>query len=531
MKQIQLLDCTLRDGGFVNDWDFGFGSIKSVFSRLDSSGIDIIEVGFIDERRPYDENRTIFPDVRSIAPIFRNIEKPRATVVGMIDYGTCSIDKVCPRSESCIDGIRVIFKKADQDKALELLSQIKAKGYLIFVNPVSITSYSDEELVTLIEKINRIEPAGVSLVDTYGLLHTSDLLHYFNLYNDRLTPGIMLGYHAHNNFQMAYANSLTLINREISRPLIIDGSLFGMGKSAGNACIELLAMYMNENKGGSYDLNQLQEAIDTDIMREFQKKQWGYNFEYFISALHDCHPSYVHHLVNKGALSVKSVNEILAKIPVAKRLSFDKNLIESLYNDYQTNVIEDASVLQELRAAFSGKEILLVGPGKTIEDHSGMINDFILEKKPVVISVNFLNERYPIDYVFMGNAKRYSQFFDKIYGDVSQAKLICTSNITQAGEKVDYTVNYNSLLASLDCIRDNPLVLLLHLLAKLGINGVYLAGFDGYTEGSEKNYYGAYAPYLYCQQNLLLRNEAIKSEIAKMSESMSIQSITPTRYL
>jgi len=531
MKKLQLLDCTLRDGGYVNDWNFGFGSIKSIFSRLDSAGIDIIEVGFIDQRRSYDENRSIYPDVKSISPIFKHLKKPQAMVVAMIDYGTCTIDRICPGEEASIDGIRVIFKKKDQDGALELLSQIKEKGYKIFVNPVSITSYNEDELNVLIDKINKVKPQAVTVVDTYGLMHSDELLNYFELYNKGLNHEIILAYHAHNNFQMAYANSITLMNRDIDRPIIIDGTLFGMGKSAGNACLELIAMYMNEFKGRNFNIYQIQEAIDSDIQREYLKQYWGYNTEYYIAALNDCHPNYVQVLRKKGSLSIRSINEILQQIPKEKKLSFDQVLIENMYSNYQINVIDDTQDREKLGLEFASKKILLLGPGKTVIDYCEKIDQFIIDEKPIVISINFLNERFAIDYVFMANSKRYSQFFDKIYGDISSAKVICTSNITKAGNEVDFTVNYSCLLADEECIRDNPLILFLHLLGRLGIGEIYLAGFDGYVPGTEKNYYSAYVPYLYCQEDLLLRNEAISKELVKMSKIMKIQSITPTRYL
>jgi len=531
MKKLQLLDCTLRDGGYVNDWDFGFGSIKSIFSRLDSAGVDIIEVGFIDERRAYDENRSIYPNVKAISPVFAHLRKPQAMVVAMIDYGTCSIDRICPQSESSLDGIRVIFKKKDQDKAVHYISEVMGKGYKVFANPVSITSYNDDELEGLIDKINSIKPFAVTVVDTYGLMHSDELFHYFDLYDENLSPDIMLAYHGHNNFQMAYVNLIVFINHQINRPLIIDGTLFGMGKSAGNACLELLAMYMNEKKGRNFDICQIQEAIDSDIEREYAKHPWGYNIEYYIAALNDCHPTYVQFLRKKGSLSIKSINEILRQIPRENKLSFDEKLIENLYCEYQTNTINDSLDRAQLRGILDSKKILLLGPGTSISEYEARVDRFIVQEEPIVISINFLHQHFPIDYVFMSNSKRYSQFFDKIYGETSGAKIICTSNITKAGNKVDYTINYCSLLAEEKCIRDNPLILFLHLLDQLDIHEVYLAGFDGYVEGTVKNYYSAYVPYLYCQEDVLLRNDAIKKELISLKRNMSIQFITPTRYI
>jgi len=526
-----LLDCTLRDGGFVNDWNFGFGNIKSIISRLDYAGVDIIEIGFIDESREYDENRSIFPDSDSVLPIFKGYHKYRALIIGMIDYGTCSVDRISNKADSCLDGIRVIFKKNNQDEALEFLSTIKAKGYRIFVNPVSITEYSKEEAIILAEKINLIEPYAVSIVDTYGLMHSKELIDYYNIFDENLSGKITIGYHAHNNFQMAYANSIALINRRSNRQISVDGSLYGMGKGAGNACTELLAMYMNEYCERNFDLNQIQEAVDIDILKEYRKKAWGYNFEHYIAALNDCHPLYVQYLLDKRMLSVKSVNEILMRLDDAERLSYDCELIERVFREYQDKYCDDTPTLDILRSVFSEKKLLLLGPGKTLLDNSSRIDSFIAENDPIIVSINLLHESFPIDYVFMGNAIRFSQFFHQLYRENANVKIICTSNITEPGRKIDYTVSFSELLSDEPIIRDNPLTMFLHLLRKIGTSEVWLAGFDGYTQDNFQNYYDDYVRLLFSQENLVLINEAIKKELSVLSQFMQISSLTPTRYL
>lgn len=534
MSKLYLLDCTLRDGGYVNDWEYGAGSIKSIFSRLDSSGVDTIEVGFIDERRPYDPNRSIYPDTKSIEPIFDGMEKPNAMVVAMIDYGTCGIEHIAPKSESHLDGIRVIFKKHLQDKALEFCRQIKEKGYKLFINPVSVTTFSDEEMITLIEKINKIDPYAVTIVDTYGLMHSDKLLHYCNIMNEHLNKDIILGYHAHNNFQLAYSNTIAVMENVKDRDVSIDGTLFGMGKSAGNACTELVAMYMNEKFGKHYDINQIQEAIDIDITKEFAKKEWGYRPMFYISALNECHPNYVTQLLEKKTLSVKQMNEILCRLPKEndKNLLYDKDLCEKLYQEYQNKEIDDANAIASLKKAFADRKVLLVGPGSSIINERKKILDYISVENPIIISVNFLNEIFNIDYVFMGNAKRYSQFFSKIYNNDSKVKIICTSNITCAKEHIDYTVNYASLVCKeSEVIYDNPLVLLLNLLFKLGINKVTIAGFDGYDEKIENCYYKEYVPLLYDMSTVPYRNTEIKKYLKDISSKIQVTSLTETQYL
>lgn len=531
MKAINILDCTLRDGGFVNDWRFGFGSIKSIISRLDKSGIEIIEVGFLDDRRAIDHDRTILPDTASYAHLLKDLSISGSMIVAMIDFGSCPLSSIELSSSTKIDGIRVIFKKKDQDEALAYIAEIKKKGYKIFVNPVSITGYTDDEIASLVEKINVIEPYAVSVVDTYGLMHGKDLDHYFSIFNDSLNPDISIGYHSHNNFQLAYANSVELTKKQLERDLIIDCSLYGMGKGAGNANTELVAMYLNENFGKKYDINQLLEAIDVDVLKELDKGKWGYSLPYYISALNDCHPDYVKHLLGKKTLAVKSVNEIISAIPPKDKLTFNLLLVEKLYVDYQNIEYSDDTEYVRLAEDLQGRKILLLGPGISILTDYDKIAKYISNNNPVVISINFIIDEYPIDFVFMGNSKRYSQFFHKIYGNRTEMKVICTSNITESTKQIDYLFNFTSLVNTPDSIRDNPLLMLLKILQRCNKSEVVLAGFDGYTEKNDKNYYGDYIPLLYCQDDVLKRNQAITDALGVLSSRMRISSLTKTIYL
>lgn len=530
MKAIKILDCTLRDGGYVNDWNFGLGTIESIISRLDKARIDIVEIGFLDDRRKYDENRSILPDTDSIKPIFKNLDIQNAMILAMIDYGTCDIKALTHQKDSVLDGIRVIFKKKDYPEALKFCAEIKKKGYKLSLQPVSVTTYSDSEMIELLKKVNEVAPYSVSIVDTYGLMHKKELLHYFNLMDKNLTAETLIGYHSHNNFQLAYANCTELMAVDSDRELIVDGSLYGMGKSAGNACTELLTMHMNENYGGRYNLDQLLEAIDVDIMKEYAKQYWGYSFKHFIAASNDCHPDYVSNLLNKKTLSVKSINEIIAKIEPANKLTFNRDVMENLYLEYQNKIIEDSGAYAGLSAELGQRDILIIAPGKSIETHAEKIRSFIKEKNPVIITINFINDDFNPDYVFMGNAKRYSQFFSKIYRNLN-VKVICTSNVSESNKKIDYKFNFISLVNKNEHIRDNPTLMLLKILIKMNIKEAYLAGFDGYSADDSTNYPGEYIQFLYCDDNVVLRNEAVKKALLLIEKEIKLNFLTPTIYV
>jgi 4-hydroxy 2-oxovalerate aldolase len=531
VRSIKILDCTLRDGGYVNDWNFGLGSIKSIISRLDYAGIDIIEIGFLDSRRKYDENRSIVPDTDSLKPIFEDSGIVNAMTLSMIDFGTCGLESVKDKKNTPIDGIRVIFKKKDYIAAIDFCMELKKKGYKIFLQPVSVTTYSDDEMRELITIVNKADPCGMYIVDTYGLMQKKEMLHYFNIMDKYLQKDIFIGYHAHNNFQLAYANCTELMEIDSERELIVDGTLYGMGKSAGNACTELLANFLNENYGKQYKMDQLLEAIDVDISKEYAKKYWGYSLMHFIAASNDCHPDYVNNLINKKTLSVKSINEILSTLENNKKLTFNKELIENIYIQYQSISIDDNDAYNRLKNNIDAREILVVAPGKSIETHKEKISGFIREKNPLIIAINFLLDDVNADYVFMGNAKRYSQFYNRIYRHDSVTKVICTSNISESNKKIDFKLNYNALLYKDDLIRDNPVLMLLNALVKMKIKSAYLAGFDGYSPDLASNYMGDYIQFLYCDDNVLLRNEAVKKEIKEISKSIRLEFLTPSYYL
>ena len=334
MLDIKLLDCTLRDGGFCNDWHFGGQTLAGISRGLARAGIDIIEVGFLDARRPFDPERSIMPDTGGADRIFGHLDRKSSLVVAMIDYGTCPLGRIAPREASTLDGIRVIFKKPKRFEALDFCAKLKALGYLVFVQPVSVTDYTDDELRDLGRRLNDLTPHAVSVVDTYGLLHGEELIHYFDVLHGILHEDVALGYHAHNNLQLAYANCIAVIRRAATmgsrRPLLLDASLLGMGKSAGNTPLELLAHYLNRYRGKAYRIEEILDLIDRYLPQT--PPPWGYSTFYFLASATGCHPNYVAFLRERG-LGSAAIYTMLGKIPREKRLSYDEAYIARAHQE------------------------------------------------------------------------------------------------------------------------------------------------------------------------------------------------------
>jgi len=530
MKNVKLLDCTLRDGGYINDWNFGHDVLSGVFERLVLAGVDIIEVGFLDQRRPFDINRSIMPDTESVEKIYGSIDKKNAMIVGMIDFGTCSIENIQPCAESYLDGIRVIFKKHLRKEAIAFCRQLKDLEYKVFVQAVSITSYEHEELLDLVRLVNAFGPYAVSMVDTYGLLDQTLLMSIFKVLDEHMNPEIALGYHAHNNFQLGFSNSTEIFKTQTTRQIFVDATLYGMGKSAGNTPIELITTYMNEHCEKSYDIYQLLEAIEAYIMNIYAKIPWGYTLFYYVSALNKCHPNYVSFLMEKRTLSIRSINEILVSIEPDKKLMYDQKHLEKLYLEYQGLDCDDTEAMELLGSAMQGRDVLLIGPGTSVIKEEQKIARYISVNKPVVIPINFLPNQFSSDYVFISNSKRFEQLFMYLNQKENRTiQTIATSNLLKAKHTFSFVLNYDSLIDSSTDIPDNSLIMLLKVLIRLGVKKVGLAGFDGYSE-SEMNFFKTNMEYSFIKEKAKYLNTYVKDFLHSSEEDIYIEFVTKTKY-
>lgn len=320
---VKLLDCTLRDGGYVIDWNFGEKNIQSVLANLKDANIDYIECGFL-ENCEQDKNKTFFKSPEELEKIIDN----NFIYFLMINFGRYSIEYL-PECKNKNIKLRVAFKKPQQKDVLPYIQQLVSLGWDVFVNPMSTNAYSETELATLIDEINKIQPYGLTIVDTLGNMHQSDVQEIFEFIDNRLSKNIALGFHSHNSLQLSFSNAKTLLKMEINREIVIDSCIYGMGRGAGNLCTELITAYLNNNYGANYELSPIIKALEENINPIYIQKPWGYSTPYYIAAIRGCHPNYASYLVTKGCSDVE-IDEILSKISDDKKIVFDKSNIDCL---------------------------------------------------------------------------------------------------------------------------------------------------------------------------------------------------------
>jgi 4-hydroxy 2-oxovalerate aldolase len=522
MGKIILLDCTLRDGGYVNDWQFGEDAIIGVGKKIAQTGVEMFEIGFI-KGSEFSSNRAVFPNIESISEMI-SPKDPNMMYVGMIDLGdVVPIENICPYDGSSVDGLRIIFKKGKIKEAYDYCKKIQELGYKLFVQFVGTDSYTDKEFIEAIELFNNLDPYAVSIVDSFGLMKRKQFLRFVHLADNNLKPKIILGYHAHNNLQQAFGNAEALVDLNLKRDLCIDACVFGMGRGAGNLNLELFADYLNENFGTSYRIEPMLEIMDEYLQDIYKERFWGYSLPFYLSATTGCHPNYAIYLAEKDSLTVKSFNELLRNIPEDKKAAFSKSNAEEFYYEYQQNFIEDRESLAELSQNMHNRIILLLAPGKSLAQYKDQIVNFIKSKNPIIISSNFISDEFGCDYVFSSNMRRYSKLAER-----TDIKRIITSNIKETNN-FNYKVNYSSFSSIHSDIVDNSGVMLLKLLLEVGVKEVDIAGMDGYTNEIIGNYFDKGLDYNFSNESEK-RNSLISRELKETMKKIKINFITPTLY-
>lgn len=519
MSNIRLLDCTLRDGGYCNNWTFGKDNIHKIVSGLMEADLKIIEVGYISQKKEFNIDRTQYTSFEQAAQFIPD-NREGIIFVGMINYGEFNIDDVPEYDGSSVEGIRVTFHKKERVEALEFCSKLKDKGYKVFIQGMVSLSYKDEEYLDLIRRVNAFEPYAFYIVDSFGMMKGKDLRRLFYTTEHNLSENVIIGFHSHNNMQLAYSNCLALAGMETNREIIIDSSIYGMGRGAGNLNTELFIQYLNENHSGNYNLKPLLVIIDEILDGFHAKNYWGYNLPNYISAKNNAHPNYAGFLADKNTLTVEDMENIFLLIDEDKKVRYDKNYIEELYTRYLATGKVREEHKGELEQKLKGKTVVLVAPGRSSKEEKEKIVD--ASKDAVCISVNF---DYPSsEYIFLSNLRRFRELDES-----KRYKCIVTSNITS--DQVYLQTKYRDLLNDVEAVRDNAGLMAIKFLIDYEVKEILLAGFDGYSHDSKENYANASMEFITKNALLDAMNAGMSEVLKQYSKDIGISYLTTPKYV
>lgn len=526
MSRIKVLDVTLRDGGCVNDFNFGQTYMEKILKALENSGVNIIELGYIDKNKGSEKDRTQYCNEKVIYRNFLKTKKPGVTYLAMMDYGKYNVDELTPRSDKGIDGIRVAFHKKDWQNVISVGRKIIEKGYKFYVQPMITMRYSDRELLELIESVNEnlSDASGFYIVDSFGEMRGNDVARLMHLVDNNLAPGMTVGFHSHNNLQLSYSNAMSLLSFPTDRNIILDASVMGMGKGAGNLNTELLLEHLNLYCNAHYNIAPLMELIDAVISVLHKEMYWGYSVEYYLSSVNHCTPSYASYFYNKHMLPIDSVSELLSMIDDEKKISFDEQYAEELYLKYNSvKIYDDSQIIKQLRTIFKNKKALLIAPGKSIVENRKKISTIISCED--VISVGLNNLLYDTDYILITRKEMLN------YSIKLGRKMIVPSNIAPKGENFNMNIiDYERWIISGKKTYDSSGVMILKLMQELNPKEIILAGFDGFTSNINDNYFDRTMRRPVTDEQAKQRNFFYKKLISEIGKNQKIIFATNSAY-
>lgn len=321
---IQLLDCTLRDGGQGLEAAYRAENSRTVFTNRfisDSikhfvdTDIEIIELGYIEKSEftghPF-ANHFSVEEVSQFIPKDRNVKQMYIALFTGPDINENVIPKWNP---SLVDGTRVILRYSELEKSLDYCEMLAGKGYKTFVQPMLTMRYTEEELNYVIDRSNAMGAYALYFVDSFGYMQTADVERLFTYIDKRLSPEIRIGFHAHNNMNMAFSNVQHFLNIHGNRNIIIDSCAIGMGQGAGNMQTELILPYLNANYGKDYQFDELLEVCEL-VEKLTPVGQWGYSVSRALPAIYSAAYKYAVVMRAQMGFSYPKINHALRNIPL-----------------------------------------------------------------------------------------------------------------------------------------------------------------------------------------------------------------------
>jgi 4-hydroxy 2-oxovalerate aldolase len=309
---IKILDCTLRDGGYVNDFAFGEESKRQISNALIAADVDIVELGFL-KNGIHSKELSVYNRI-SEAEIYINEISNNQLYCLMIRPDWYDIS-LLERATKKINTLRFAFHARDIDLALSQALRARDLGYSVYLNPVNVTSYSEENLANLLRAINVFKPEGVSIVDTFGSLLPKSFRNILSIFHQHLDNEITLGLHLHENLSLAMGLATNFIyEMSNERNLIIDSSLLGMGRVPGNLCTELIAGLLNVEFGATYNMRLIYEILSTNIQPLREKFVWGYLPSYAKTGFDKVHRDYAEYMMEKTSFSISQIYDIIDRI-------------------------------------------------------------------------------------------------------------------------------------------------------------------------------------------------------------------------
>ena len=502
MKKIKLLDCTLRDGGYYTNWDFDKNLVKTYCKSMESLPIEYVEVGYRSiPLEGYLGEYFYCPDfvmkqLKEMMP-----SKKLVIILNEKDIRASHVPELLKPCEEYISMVRIAVDPVNFVTAIELAKAIKIMGFEVAFNVMYMSEWKEDN--SFLNLLTGLEDTidYFYMVDSFGGVIQEDVKEIINLVKSK--TNVKLGFHGHNNLEMALANTITAISEGCE---IVDATITGMGRGAGNLRTELLLTYLNSRGYEGITFGNLSGAVSLfeDLKKDYG---WGTNLPYMFSGAYS--------LPQKQVMEWVGMN----RYPIA-------SIVNALHNNKSS--IDDNLSLPTLKNGRKNKDVLIVGGGSSVIKNNQALQVFLQQHKDLKVIhtglkyfsnfKNIENEQY---YALVGfEGEKLSDAIEGI--DLSNKKFIYPPHPRKMGTLIPKeTMSSSYELSSIEFTKvsnDSPLAIAIQLAIDMQVENIKLIGFDGYDTNFNKG-----------QFKLVQENQNVFIDLLKYKD-IELCTLTPSKY-
>ena len=522
---MKLLDCTLRDGGYYNEWDFSPELVADYFKAMDAALVDIVEIGF----RFLKNDGYKGPYAYSKDDFIRTLEIPENIQISVMVNGSdlltdigfeSSLEMLFPESAetSRVDIVRFACHFHEYKKVLPAVDWLVARGYQVGFNIMQISDRSEQEVLEFAREAKKHDIEVLYFADSMGSMNPDDTARIIKWIRAEWSKPV--GVHTHNNMGLALQNTLRAIEEGATW---LDCTVTGMGRGPGNAMTEEVGIEVNGLRNAKANMIPLLSLIDNHFGPMKTHYGWGTNPYYFLSGKYGIHPTYIQQMIGDPRYTPEDIIAVIEYLKESGGKKFSFNTLKGASSFYKGPPKGTWSPVETMR----DREVLILGAGPGAAKHQSALRSYISGSKPLVIA---LNTQSPVEEELID--LRVACHPVRLLADCKRHKIQPQPLITPASmlpEDVIETLTGKKLLdfgMTIDpeqfsyneyyCTTPNALALAyaLALVSAGKVRSVYLAGFDGYPPGDNRNG----------------EVEAIFRALDDMEDAPEVISITKTRF-
>lgn len=527
MKNTKLifLDCTLRDGGYYNSWDFSTEMINQYLEAMPAAGVDVVELGFRTLKSHGFQGACAFTTDEFIC----SLTIPAGLAIGVMVNGSELVgdlpqEEVLERlfshvaSDSPVDLVRIACHVHEFERALPAVTWLKARGYKVGFNLMQVVDRTETEVKALAHLAKAYPMDALYFADTMGSMNPEQTAKIISWFRSEWTGA--MGIHTHDNMGLALSNTMRAMDEGVTW---VDSTVTGMGRGPGNARTEELAIELAERCGKSLNMVPLMALVRKYFKPMQAIHGWGTNPYYYLAGKYGIHPTYIQEMLRDSRYSEEDLLAVIDHLRVAGGKKFSANNLDVARSFYCGDPHGEWSP----RECFSGRDVLILGTGPGVSTHRWALERYIREHKPLVLALNTqseINSEFIDFHVachpvrLLADCEAHNLLpqtlitpYSMLPNDVRRA--LANKKVLDFGLRVQpNTFNFSDK----NCTVPTSLVMAyaFAIAASGNAKTIYLAGFDGYPAEDPRN----------SEMNSIVK------QFQAIDKTPQLIAITPSRY-